>query len=502
MEPIFTLKNIPPEKAKHSALIIGIHEEKELTPAAQRVDALYPQIITRLLHQGFFTGKIGDTFPLFVESNHFQSILLVGCGKKSDLTFPRFRQIANVAMKAQSALYTTTHVLCYLTELNCANATLPSKVRQIVEATYDSYYSFDELKSEKKPASLLKEITLFLEAQDELKASELALQQALAIAKGVSLTKNLANLPSNICTPSYLAETAKQLAQDYPSIKARVLEKKDMEQEKMGALLAVAKGSILDPKFICLHYEGAEADKAPVVLIGKSVTFDTGGYSLKLADSMVGMKYDMCGGATVLGVLHAVAILKLPLNLIGIVPAMENCVHGDAYKPEDVLTSMSGKTIEVLSTDAEGRLILADALTYCERYNPAVVIDIATLTGAVVIALGHHVSGLFSADATLTSDLLRAGNESNDRVWSLPLWDEYQDQLKSSFADMSNLGGRVAGAITAACFLARFAKAYRWAHLDVAGTAAIMMGNAERRATGRPVPLLVQYLLNFLESPS
>jgi leucyl aminopeptidase len=322
------------------------------------------------------------------------------------------------------------------------------------------------------------------------------LQQGLVIADAVTFTKNLANLPSNICTPTFLADQAKELGKKYKAISVNVLEEKDMKKLGMGAILAVSQGSAEDAKFICLQYKGAGKSKAPIALVGKGVTFDTGGNSLKSPDSMVGMKYDMCGAASVLGTIKAAAELKLPINVVGVIPAVENMPGGTAYKPEDILTSLSGQTIEVISTDAEGRLILADALTYCERFKPDVVIDIATLTGAVVIALGFHASGLLSNSEALAKALLTAGDESGDRAWQLPLWDEYQEQIKSPFADIANTGGRPAGTITAACFLSRFAKKFRWAHLDVAGTAATMMNSTERMATGRPVPMLTQYLID------
>lgn len=269
-----------------------------------------------------------------------------------------------------------------------------------------------------------------------------------------------------------------------------------MDKLGMGALLGVSQGSAEEAKLICIEYTGNKKKSAPIAFVGKGVTFDTGGNSLKTPDSMVGMKYDMCGAATVIGTIRAAAELQLPLNIVGVIPAVENMPGGTAYKPEDILTSMSGQTIEVISTDAEGRLILADALTYAEKYKPEVVIDIATLTGAVVIALGYHATGLVSNNDALANDLLAAGQESFDRAWRLPMWDEYQEQIKSPFADMANTGGRSGGTITAGCFLSRFAKKFKWAHLDVAGTAAMMSGTAERRATGRPVPMLVQYLID------
>jgi len=365
----------------------------------------------------------------------------------------------------------------------------------ITEAAYTALYRFDEYRSSKDPAHTLKDLSIYLDDAKQKKACDEALAQGVAISNGMNLTKNLANQPSNICTPSYLAQQAKELAKAYRSLSIKVLEEKDMKKLGMGALLAVSQGSAEDAKLICIEYKGA-GKQAPVALVGKGITFDTGGNSLKSPDSMVGMKYDMCGAATVLGTLRAVAELKLPVNVVGVIPAVENMPGGTAYKPEDILKSMSGQTIEVISTDAEGRLILADALTYAERYKPDAVIDIATLTGAVVIALGFHATGLLSNDDKLAADLLRAGTESNDRAWQLPMWDEYQEQIKSPFADMANTGGRSAGTITAACFLSRFTKKFKWAHLDVAGTAAMMMGTSDRMATGRPVPMLVQYLID------
>ncbi|MGH8711263.1 MAG: leucyl aminopeptidase, partial [Burkholderiales bacterium] len=322
---------------------------------------------------------------------------------------------------------------------------------------------------------------------------EAALKQALAIAEGVKLTKDLGNLPPNICTPSYLAEQALQIAKKH-NLKAEVLEQKDMEKLGMGSLLSVARGSNQPPKLIVLHYSGAAKKQKPVVLVGKGITFDTGGISIKPAAEMDEMKFDMCGAASVLGSIKAVAEMRLPLNVVGIIPTTENMPSGNASRPGDIVTSMSGQTIEILNTDAEGRLILCDALTYAERFHPAVVIDIATLTGACVIALGHVASGLYSNDDALARELLNAGEYAHDRAWQMPLWDDYQEQLKSNFADMANIGGRPAGSITAACFLARFTKKYSWAHLDIAGTA--WKSGKEKGGTGRPVPLLTQFLIH------
>jgi leucyl aminopeptidase len=308
----------------------------------------------------------------------------------------------------------------------------------------------------------------------------------------MSLTKDLGNLPSNVCTPSYLAERAQKLAREW-KLACTVLERRDMERLGMGALLSVAKGSRQPPKFIELRYGGGGKKSKPVVLVGKGITFDTGGISLKPAGEMDEMKFDMCGAASVLGTLRAVAELKLELNVVGLVPTCENMPGGAATKPGDVVTSLSGQTVEILNTDAEGRLILADALTYAERFEPQAVVDIATLTGACVIALGHVCSGLFANKESLSRELQSAGAESWDRAWPLPLWDDYQDALKSNFADFANIGGRPAGSVTAACFLSRFTRKYDWAHLDIAGTA--WKSGREKGATGRPVPLLTTFLM-------
>ncbi len=490
----FSVKTTDLNKQGKTCLMIGIYENKELTPSAKLIDKTLQGHIQQLLKRGTFSGKKNQILSLYPANAAMEHIMLIGCGKEGSLTPTGFRKLIIAAGKSLIATKASA-ATCYLTEVDIPNQDLAWKIKQITEAISDALYQFDLFKSDKEPV-FLKEFTIDTPDSKQQKMANLALKQGEAIANGVFLTKNLANLPSNICTPTFLAEQAKELAKQYKKLSLTILEEKDMQKLKMGALLGVSQGSAEDAKLICLEYKGADKKKAPVALIGKGVTFDTGGNSLKPADAMVGMKYDMCGAASVLGTLKAAAELDLPINIVGIIPAVENMPGGTGYKPEDILTSMSGQTIEVISTDAEGRLILGDALTYCERYKPDVVIDIATLTGAVVIALGFHASGLIANDEALAQDLLKAGIESNDRAWQLPLWDEYQEQIKSPFADMANTGGRSAGTITAACFLSRFAKKFRWAHLDVAGTAAMMMGTSERMATGRPVPLLVQYLLD------
>jgi len=310
----------------------------------------------------------------------------------------------------------------------------------------------------------------------------------------MSLAKELGNLPGNVCTPTYLAEQAIKLGQQYDAVTTTILDEDKMAELGMGSLLSVSRGSRQPAKLITMNYQGA-GDAKPVVLVGKGLTFDAGGISLKPAAGMDEMKYDMCGSASVFGTISAIAELNLPINVVGVVPSSENMPDGDANKPGDIVISMAGKTIEILNTDAEGRLILCDALTYSERFNPEVVIDIATLTGAIIVALGSKTTGLMSNDQDLADDLLQAGRDSDDKAWQLPLWDEYQEQLDSNFADIANIGGKEAGSVTAACFLSRFTEKYTWAHLDIAGTAWKSGGKA-KGATGRPVPMLVQYLLN------
>ena len=368
------------------------------------------------------------------------------------------------------------------------------------EATYHYDASFGKPDLNARPK--LKKLTLqFANAADRV-AATLGLTEGGALAQGMSLARTLGNLPGNICTPTYLGEQAKALGKQFKSLSVKVLDRKQIEALKMGSFLSVARGSAEQPRFIVLHYKGkpaaakrgAKAAAGPIVLVGKGITFDSGGISIKPAATMDEMKFDMCGAASVLGTLRAVAEIGLPGEIIGLIPTCENMPSGTANKPGDVVTSMSGQTIEILNTDAEGRLILCDALTYAERFKPSAVIDIATLTGACVVALGKVNTGLFASDDALAEALLAAGKQSMDTAWRLPLDDAYQEQLKSNFADMANIGGQPGGAVTAACFLARFAKAYHWAHLDIAGTA--WRGGGDKGSTGRPVPMLLQYLIN------
>ena len=323
-----------------------------------------------------------------------------------------------------------------------------------------------------------------------------AVAHAQAISDGIDLTRTLGNLPGNVCTPTYLANQAKALGKSHKELDVEILEEKDMKALGMGALLSVSAGSAEPAKLIRMSYQGGKAKDKPHVLVGKGITFDTGGISIKPSPNMDEMKYDMCGAATVFGVMKAVVALQLPINLVCLVASAENMPSGTATKPGDIVTSMSGQTIEILNTDAEGRLVLCDALTYAEKFKPASVVDIATLTGACIVALGSNTSAVMGNNEELVQQLLSAGKQADDRAWELPLFDEYQEQLDSPFADMANIGGPKAGSITAGCFLSRYTKAYPWAHLDIAGTA-WTSGGKDKGASGRPVPLLMQYLLNM-----
>ncbi len=363
----------------------------------------------------------------------------------------------------------------------------------VITAAVDATYSYRHTKPSAPAASLIDKVTLVC-SKPQVKAVSAGLVRGQAVGAGVSLAREFANRPGNHCTPTYLAEQAKKLGKEF-DLKVEVLEKKDVEKLGMGSFLAVSQGSEEPLRFIVARYQGAAKTQAPIVLVGKGITFDTGGISIKPAAEMDEMKYDMGGAASVLGTLRAVAELKPKLNLVCIIPSCENMPDGRSVKPGDVVTSMSGQTIEILNTDAEGRLILCDALTYAERFKPAVVIDVATLTGACVVALGHHHSGLFTADDALATDLLAASQSSQDSCWRMPLDDEYAEGLKSNFADMGNVGPRAGGAITAAVFLKKFTGKYRWAHVDIAGTA--WKSGANKGATGRPVPLLTHFVLAF-----
>lgn len=485
-----------PEQQRTGCIVTGVFEDQGLTPTAEALDRSASGAITAVLKSGDIKGKPGQTLmlhnPAGVEAGR---ILLVGCGKKDEMSEANYRKAIQGAAAALRGAAAEDAIFC-LAELAVGERNFHWKVRQAAEAIGNAVYTYDQTKSKKEEEErpVLEKVRFLTAGGDESQAAEKAAGEARAVVSGMIMARELANLPGNVCTPAYLAEQAKGLENEYKSLKVGVLEEKEMEELGMGALLSVSRGSRQPAKLITIEYRGAGKDAKPVVLVGKGLTFDAGGISLKPAAAMDEMKYDMCGGAGVIGTMKAVAELELPINVVGVVPSSENLPDGAANKPGDIVTSMSGQTIEILNTDAEGRLILCDALTYSGRFDPEVVIDVATLTGACVIALGKQASGLLGNDGALVKALLTAGQDTGDRAWELPIWDEYQEQLKSNFADMANVGGREAGTITAACFLSRYTKEYRWAHLDIAGTA--WVSGKDKGATGRPVPLLMQYLID------
>jgi len=491
----FSAKSGSPEQESTACIVAGVFEGQHLTPAAEALDHGTSGAVAAVIKNGDIKGKPGQTLMLHNPSGvEAGRILLVGCGKKDELSEADYRKAVQATAGALKASAATDAVSC-LAEVSVGERRVDWKVRQAVEAMGNALYIYDETKSEKnEDRPVLEEMVFLTAGETETKAADQAIREGSAVSSGVALAKELANLPGNYCTPTYLAEQAEAMGKTYKSLKVSVLEEQDMEKLGMGALLSVSRGSRQPAKLITIEYRGGDSGEKPVVLVGKGLTFDAGGISLKPAAAMDEMKYDMCGGAGVIGTMKAVAELGLPLNVVAVVPSSENLPDGAANKPGDIVTSMSGQTIEILNTDAEGRLILCDALTYSAKFEPDSVIDVATLTGACVIALGKQASGVMGNDEALVEELLDAGQSSGDRAWELPVWDEYQEQLKSNFADMANVGGREAGTITAACFLSRYTKEYRWAHLDIAGTA--WVSGKEKGATGRPVPLLMQYLID------
>ncbi|MCK5876951.1 MAG: leucyl aminopeptidase [Candidatus Marithrix sp.] len=485
----FNIKSGLPEKQRTACIIVGVHANHKLLDIAKKIDGVSKGYLSSILKQGDLTDKQGQTLLLHkVPGTFAERVLLVSCGNEIDDN--QYRKIITNAVKA--LLKTgTKEAVCYLTNLDVTGRDIDWKIKQAVEITQATAYSFDQFKTKSDDGHSFNKMVFGISSKRDI--AKQACQDAKKISDGINLTKDLANLPSNVCTPSYLADQSKDLAKLHKNLTCKVLEKAQLKKEGMNTLLAVAQGSSELPKLITLEYKNG-GKTAPIVLVGKGVTFDSGGISIKPSAKMDEMKYDMCGAASVLGTIAAVAELQLPINVVGIIPSVENMPSGTATKPGDIVTSLSGQTVEILNTDAEGRLILCDALTYAAKYKPKVVIDIATLTGACVIALGGHATGLLGNDETLIQDLLKAGEYTGDRAWQLPLWDIYQEQLESPFADMANIGGREGGTITAACFLSRFTEKYQWAHLDIAGTA--WVGGKKKGATGRSVSLLIQYLLD------
>ena len=493
----YFVKSGNPEKQRVGCVIVGIYDRRKPTESAAILDTVSDGAIATALRRGDMDGKSGQFLVLHNLPGMFADrVLLVGLGKERDFDENAFRR-ANAAAARQVRKTGAIDAVSYLTHLPIKGRDFHWNVQQAALASLGEYYRFDTCRGEAARKSLptfkLERLTYDVPRRSDLPAAERGLQEAQAIDAGMSLTKDLGNLPGNYCTPTYLAEVAGEMAKQYAPLKTKVLEQSDMEKLGMGALLSVSKGSRQPPKLIIMEFMNGPKNEKPVVLVGKGLTFDAGGISLKPADKMDEMKYDMCGGGTAFGVMKATAELNLPINLVCVIPASENLPDGQANKPGDIVTSMAGITIEVLNTDAEGRLILCDALTYVERnYDADYVIDMATLTGACVIALGSHATGLWSNQAGLARSLLNAGEFTGDRAWEMPLWEDYQAQLKSPFADVANVGGREAGSITAASFLHRFTRKMKWAHLDIAGTA---WKSNPKGASGRPVPLLTRFLI-------
>jgi leucyl aminopeptidase len=487
----FSIKGGDLSKLKTDCVILGIFESKKLSAAAATLDKSAKGAILAAASSGDITGKTGSTLLLQGAPNvAAKRILLVGLGAEKEYTNKSFVAAISAAFKALKNSAATDVVIPLDTKY--AAADIAWKVEQGAILAIEGAYRFNQMKSKVEDKNAGKAVAFHFDGKVNEKVLHAAIKRGTAIGEGMNLTKDLGNLPPNIATPAYLASTAKDLAKAY-KFKCTILEKKDMEKLGMNTLLAVSKASYLPPKFIVLEHNGGKKGAAPVVLVGKGVTFDTGGISIKPSAEMDEMKYDMCGAGSMLGVMKTVGMMKLPLNVVMLVPTVENMPGGNATRPGDIVKSMAGHTVEILNTDAEGRLILCDALTYAERFKPAVVVDAATLTGAMVIALGHITTGIFANDDKLAAELVSAGTAANDAAWHLPMGQQYDDLLKSNFADIPNIsGGRAGGSITAACFLGRFTKSYKWAHMDIAGTA--WKSGAEKGATGRPVPLLANFL--------
>ena len=483
-------------RIRAGCLVAGVFEGRDATPAYQALDAASDGKLDAIARKARFRGDAGTHLHVHaLDGVTADSVLVVGCGpKKEPMTAARFLKIAGDAARGASGTGARS-VAWSLGEVEVDDRDFEWRSRIAVERMSDAVYRFDAMRSDSgKERIPPPQRTSIAALRSQRAAAAAGIETGQAIAAGVALARDLGNLPGNVCTPGYLADRAKGLAARHARVTFKALDEARMKRLGMGSLLSVARGSREPPRLVVLEYKGAARSEPPVVLVGKGVTFDSGGISIKPAATMDEMKFDMCGAASVIGAMEACATLGLPINVVALAPACENLPDGNASKPGDIVTTMAGRTVEVLNTDAEGRLILCDALTYAERYNPDAVIDVATLTGACVIALGAHATGLFSNHQPLADALLAAGEHAGDRAWQMPLWDEYGEQLKSNFADVANVGGREAGAVTAASFLSKFASGQRWAHLDIAGTA--WRSGKEKGATGRPVGLLCQYLLD------
>ena len=486
-----------PAKARTQCAIVGVYENGQLSPSARVLDKASKGYLRKILKRDDISGKTNQTLLLHdVPNVGATRVLLVGLGNEKTMDSAKYADIARTVIGKIKAISSRTN-LCCLLEVDVPGRSIDWKTQRIVESFEAGLYSFTKMKG-KPPVNTdsIESVDLLLDDKSKLETVQSAIAVGSALTAGISSAKTLGNLPGNICTPTYLADQAKQLAKDYSSITTKVIEEKEIETLGMGAFMSVTRGSVQPGKLIVITHKGGKAKEAPHVLVGKGITFDTGGISLKPGAAMHEMIWDMCGAASVFGTMVAIAEQGLAMNVVGVIAAAENMPSGDASRPGDIVKTMSGQTVEILNTDAEGRLVLCDALTYIDQFNPKTVIDVATLTGACIIALGSHASAMYANDDGVAADLTKAGEDSLDRVWRMPLWEDYQAQINSAFADMANIGGREAGSITVACFLARFTKKYRWAHLDVAGSAFKGSGPS-KGSTGRPVSLLFEYLNNL-----
>ena len=480
------------DKQHTGCIVVGVHEGGKLSPSALELDAASGHAVNDALTRGDLEGELGTTLLLpRIPNVASERVLLVGLGPEQEFVESSYHMALAAATSALRTTGAAEATLC-IDELAVNGRDDAWKIEQAVLAVIDGMYCFDKLKSvPPRQKRTLKTVVFHLADGSDAASAEAVIDRAVAIGEGITLAKDLGNLPANVCTPAYLAAQARELGLQH-GFEVTILDQADLEKLGMRAFLAVAGGSRQPPKLIVIEYHGRADHAPPVVLVGKGITFDTGGLNIKSASDMEQMKFDMCGAASVFGALRAVALMKLPLNVVGIIPAAENMPDGNAIKPGDVVTTMSGQTVEILDTDAEGRLALSDALTYAERYKPAVLIDVATLTGAIVSALGDIATGVFSNSDALVREVVDAGDRAWDRAWHMPLWHEYQDTFKSSIADFANVSPRGDCAIVAACFLSRFTKHYPWVHLDIAGTAT--KSGDDKGATGRPVALLAHFL--------
>ena len=495
----FKIKKATPEKIKTDALILPVFEGNTLGTSAAALSAATKKALEAALAQGDIKGKAGEVLVLSaVAESMAQRIVLMGLGKATEQKESGLRKSLAAAANAIKGTAAKDAVIC-MDDIQVGDRDLQWSTRQAVEQFETATYTFNAFKSKDNHKLVsLKKLTL-LTTTDQ-KSAEKGVLEGKAIADGMNYARDLGNTPPNVCNPSYLAQEARKLSRGCKTLTTKILDEKQMADLGMHSLLSVGNGSETPSQLIIMEYKGGPKTQKPHVLVGKGITFDTGGISLKPAPDMDAMKWDMCGAASVFGTMRAIIDMQLPMNVVGVVAAAENMPSGKATRPGDIVTTMSGQTVEILNTDAEGRLVLCDALTYVERFKPASVVDIATLTGAIIVALGPFASGMMSNDEEVVENLQAAADYTQDKIWRLPLWDEYQALLDSPFADIGNIGnaGPKAGSITAACFLSRFTKAYPWAHLDVAGSA--FNGGANKGATGRPVPLLTEYLLRQANS--